>query len=71
MRLENKRMDITVSEQSQKQKWPEEEKNFLCRWSFAYMNTLLTKGSNETLEDNDLWNIPPNLNSQKLLKKFK
>ena len=71
MHHENKKVNQTTSEQSQKQKWPEEESNFVSRWSYTYMNPLLSKGSYETLEHDDLWNIPPNLNSPQLLKKFK
>ena len=51
--------------------WPESQSNFFARWSYSYMNPLLSKGRRETLTKDDLWNVPDNLRSSTLLNKFK
>ncbi len=64
-------VDKIASEQGYWQSWPEDEKSFLSRWFFSYMNPLLSKGAQKILTQDDLWNLPSTLNSPMLLKKFK
>ena len=66
-----KDVDEIASEQKHSHNWPEDEKSFLSRWFFSYMDPLLSKGAQKTLTHDDLWNLPSTLNSPMLLKKFK
>ena len=51
--------------------WPESQSNFFTRWTYSYMNPLLSKGRLQTLRMDDLWNVPDDLRSSTLLNKFK
>jgi len=51
--------------------WPENKTNFLSRWTYSYLNQLLSDGAKTTLTMEHLWDIPPELVSPDLLQKFK
>jgi len=51
--------------------WPEIDNGCFSRWTYSYINPLLSRGARKTLSKDDLWNVPPSLRSPTLLKEFK
>ena len=51
--------------------WPETKVNFYSRWTYSYLNKLLSNGAKKTLTMEDLWDIPSDLLSPVLLEKFR
>ena len=71
-----------VSESKPMFAWPEEDSSLSFfeqtwqRWTYSYMNQLLSKGARQTLDDgthispDDLFRVPDSLGSEFLSKKF-
>lgn len=70
-------LEVAVKAEVEQQQWPEEHgANVLQRWTYGYLDPLLSKGAkasknNLELSENDLFRIPQAMQAPLLLKEMR